>query len=295
MHEQDELRVDAEESAHRARGSRRRSMGWLPLLAIVAVVAIAFWWWTTQREEPPAPAATAPAASAPASASAAAPASSQPAYPLEATQEGPMSADDVEPALVGLLGKHAVATLLQTGDFPRRAVATLDNLGRAHAPSPAWPVQPTPGRFTVDEGSRPATIAPANSARYTPFVQMAGAVDASRAVALYRRMYPLLQQAYRELGFGDRYLNDRVVEVIDLLLATPQPQGPPEVELIEVKGPVPSQQPWVRWRYVDPQLEGLSSGQKILLRVGPDNERRLKRKLAELREQLVRPARPRGS
>jgi hypothetical protein len=282
----DELRVDAEEGAHRARPERGHPGRWVALLALVAAVAIAFWWWTTQRQEPVATAP--PAASSPAPARAPAPASSQPAYPLEAAQAGPMSPADVEPALVELLGKRAVTTLLQTSDFPRRAVATLDNLGRAHAPSAAWPVQPTPGRFTVEGGAQAGVIASANSARYTPFVQMASAVDASRAVALYRRMYPLLQQAYRELGFGDRYLNDRVVEVIDLLLATPEPQRSPEVELVEVKGPVPSLQPWVRYRYVDEQLEALASGQKILLRMGLDNERRLKRKLTELRGQLVR-------
>jgi len=40
----------------------------------------------------------------------------------------------------------------------------------------------------------------------------------------------------------------------------------------------------------DPDLESLSAGQKILVRVGAVNQRRLKAKLAEFRQELVRRA-----
>ena len=72
-------------------------------------------------------------------------------------------------------------------------------------------------------------ISEGNSLRYEPFVAFVAAVDSARAVDLYRRMYPLLNQAYRELGFRGRSLNDRVFEVIDLLLATPEPSTRLEV------------------------------------------------------------------
>jgi hypothetical protein len=55
---------------------------------------------------------------------------------------------------------------------------------------------------------------------------------------------------------------------------------------------VASTRPWVRYQYVDPQLESLAAGQKILLRMGPDNERRLKQKLRELRRELMAPRNP---
>jgi hypothetical protein len=44
----------------------------------------------------------------------------------------------------------------------------------------------------------------------------------------------------------------------------------------------------VRYEFADPALESLTSGQKILLRVGPVNERRLKEKLAQIRTELAR-------
>jgi hypothetical protein len=106
-------------------------------------------------------------------------------------------------------------------------------------------------------------------------------------VDLYVRLYPLLQKAYEELGFPGRYFNDRVMAVIDLLLSTPETEMPLKLRLTEVKGPIASLRPWVRYEFADPALESLSSGQKILLRVGPVNERRLKDKLAQIRGELA--------
>jgi hypothetical protein len=79
-----------------------------------------------------------------------------------------------------------------------------------------------------------------------------------------------------------------MMEVIAILLATPEPEQPPRVTLVEVKGPVPSVQPWVRYEYADPALERLASGQKILLRMGVVNERRMKKKLAQFRDEVAR-------
>lgn len=253
------------------------------LAVLVILGALGAWWWSTQQAPArrPATASEAPPQEAPAA--------PPPAihHPLPDLSEQSLRAADVQPALVDLIGAGAVATFLQTDGFARRVVATIDSLGRDSAPVAAWPVQPTRGRFTVDERSDGPVIAADNAARYTPFVQLVTSVDAGRVAHLYRRMYPLLQQAYRELGLGDRYLNDRVVEVIDLLLATPQPAQAPRLQLTDVKGPVPSTHPWVRYQFADPELEHLAAGQKILLRVGPENERKLKAKLAELRAQIV--------
>jgi hypothetical protein len=103
-------------------------------------------------------------------------------------------------------------------------------------------------------------------------VAVVAAVDTRRAADVYRHYYPLFQQAYRDLGYPTGYFNDRLVEVIDHLLATPA--APAAIELVR---------PAVFYKYADPALEQLSAGQKILLRVGPDNARLLKAKLAEFR------------
>jgi len=262
---------------------------------LTALIAGAFYW--SQREPTEAIQSTAPAAPAPAleqPQSAAPPAEPAIQHPIEAPQSDaalPASIDAdsyIKSALIDLLGKKGVASFLRVDNFVRRAVATVDNLARPHAASMLWPVNQTPGRFAVVASGNDIVVNSDNALRYTPFVVFVESFDTGRAVALYRRLYPLFQQAYEQLGYRGQYFNDRLVSVIDQLLETPDSAGPLKVELTKVTGSVTPLQPWVRYRLSDPALESLSAGQKMLLRTGPVNERRLKAKLLDIRRQLVR-------
>lgn len=270
--------------------------GWLLLL--VAIVAGGAWWWWKERR-----------AFAPGSvqATAAAPADQPPAaepalhHPIEdiAPPQQPLpplaEADgEVRQALDGLLGARQVATFLEPEGFVRRTVATVDNLTREHVAARLWPVQPAPGRFAVQgpADAQTQTIAPDNATRYRAFVAFAEGVPLDAAVGLYARLYPWFQTAYEELGYPGRYFNDRLVAVLDHLLATPEPAGPLAVQLTAVAGQVPSTRPWVRYEFADPALQRLSSGQKMLLRMGPENARRLKAVLAGVRQRVATGLRP---
>ncbi|RZL97255.1 MAG: DUF3014 domain-containing protein, partial [Variovorax sp.] len=195
----------------------------------------------------------------------------------------------VTTALGELLGGAKSLSFLQLDGFVRRVVATVDNLVRPQAAARMWPVQPAPGRFAVagGAGGAPATIDPANAARYGTFVAFAEAVNVERAAALYARLYPLFQEAYEELGYPGRYFNDRLIAVLDHLLQAPEPEGPVAVTLVEVKGEYATPRPWTRYEFVDPELESLSSGQKMLVRMGVANERRLKAQLAAFRARIA--------
>lgn len=257
----------------------------LMLAGAVLVAAAGVWCW--QYNAAPVPAPAPPPVQRPVAAAPAPSASAEYALPPQAALP-PLAAGEIPGAVRDLLGSSSALVL--TDDLVHRLAATVDNLGRERAPAGLWPVAPTGGRFTVEQAGDTTVIAAANAARYAPFVQLAEHVDAGSAARLYWRMYPLLQAAYRELGFPHGSFNDRLVRVIDLLLATPQPSQPIAVTLLEVKGPVASTRPWVRYEFADPGLQSLAAGQKILLRVGPDNERRLKSKLRELRSALTNAA-----
>ena len=82
----------------------------------------------------------------------------------------------------------------------------------------------------------------------------------------------MFQRAYVDLGHPQGYFNDRLVEVIDHLLETP-----------EVDGPVMLVRPHVLYEFQDPALEALSSGQKLMLRMGSGNAGIVKTSLQELR------------
>ncbi|MEP6872978.1 MAG: DUF3014 domain-containing protein [Burkholderiales bacterium] len=270
---------------------------WLAvLLSVLVVLGGAYLWISKPTRSMPQPAPAAPESAAitspgPASTVSAETIILHPIEPTPATTA--MGAADIPQALVELMGQKAVTSFFHTDEFARRFVATIDNLGREHAAPMLWPINPTKGRFTVEGRENAAVIAADNSLRYSPFVLLAETVDIGRAVDLYVRMYPLIQQAYQDLGYSKGYFNDRFIEVIDKLLSTPDATYPVKVTLTEVKGPIPSERPWVRYQFADPELESLSAGQKMLLRVGPINERRLKAKLVEIRQQLVARARAR--
>jgi hypothetical protein len=276
----------------------------MPIGAIVAFVLVLLgtaylgWrWYQQQMLAEPVPVAATPN-DAPAPPPPPAPpsaASAEPQNPMDALAPPdaalpklPDSDARVTKALIELFGGKNVAAYMHPDGIVRRFVTTVDNLAREQAPPSAWPVLPTGQRFITDgQQGQVQTIAANNAARYNAIVLLAESVDPAKAAAVYAKLYPLFQQAYEELGYPGRYFNDRLIAVIDHLLQAPEPKGPVEVRLVEVKGDVPSTRPWVRYEYADPKLESLSSGQKIMVRMGPENERKVKTSLRGLRQQIA--------
>jgi hypothetical protein len=266
----------------------RQSRSPLPLIIgavlIAAGAGTAAWWWTQRTPQAPVQASVTASVPAPTTAPAPPPivhpveqapaAPSEPApVPLPALGE---SDPTVFEGLAVLLTDDAWRKLL-AGDFLiQRFVATIDNLPRRKLAPHLLPVRPAAGTLKVVGSSADAAIAPANAARYAPYLTVMDAVDSRRLVALYLRLYPLFQQAYHELGGPEAYFNDRLVEVIDHLLAAPTPDTPPRLV-----------QPKVFWEFADPELEQRSAGEKLLIRLGPADAARVKAKLAEIRALLV--------
>jgi hypothetical protein len=259
--------------------------------------ALAWWWMHRAAEVPPAVGdAPPPAPSAPALAPAPVPApaeSAAPAPPVAtapaATDLAPLAPAQFGDALAALVGRQAVTKFFQQDDFAHRVAATVDNLGREQASPTLWPVNPTPDRFLVSGPPGEAVVDPDNGLRYAPFVILVESLDLRQVVALYGRMYPALQQAYEDLGYPGRAFNDRVLAVIDLMLATPEPSGPMRVRLPEASGPVQPARPWLLYEFADPSYQSLPAGQRLLLRMGAVNERRMKLRLQELRALLATP------
>ncbi len=178
--------------------------------------------------------------------------------------------------LVGMFGKTSVGELFYSSDIVRRFVATIDNLPRKKLPLQPRPVKPATGHFLTAAESGSVVIAPENNLRYSIYVLAAESVDAKKLVAIYVHFYPLFQQEYRNLGYPSGAFNDRLIEAVDDLLITP-----------DVKGSIHLVQPKVVYEFADPDLEALSAGEKIMLRIGLDNAARIKAKLREIRRELT--------
>ena len=180
-------------------------------------------------------------------------------------------------SLVGLIGRKAFDDLIVPDRLIPRMVATIDNLPRRITPRRLMPLNPVPGPF-ITAGSGESTIDPGNYRRYAVYLRAMDAAPARGLVWLYVQTYPLFQRTYEEIGYSDRYFNDRLVEAIDDLLAAP-----------EIRDPIKLTQPKVFYEFADPELESRSAGQKILIRMGPENTQRIKAKLREIRQALAQP------
>lgn len=265
---------------------------WLAAAFLAASGVVA--WKYYPRDAAPGPAPATSTAPAPAPVLDPAPTAPANAYPIDAVPVlpgadaaplPPLDQSDAEAlaALSAAAGGADLGGLLRAEFLVPRLVATIDALPRKTVTQNVYAARPVAGTLVVETRDGRTWLDPGNSARYAPAVAMFEAVDSRRLVTAYVRFYPLLQQAYRDLGVPDRPFNDRLVEVIDHLLAAPAPAGP--LELVRVPDKP-------RWAFADPALEGASVGHKAMLRLGPEQSGRVKAKLRELRALLAgqRPA-----
>ena len=261
----------------------RKAIGWVVAVLILASAGVLIYSWRANRSTPK----TAPPLTASKPTESAAPPIQNPVPQTGAAASAPLpsladSDAPVRDSLTGLIGQSAVMQLVRPDMLVRHIVVTVDNLSRKRAALQLRPVKPVPGQFAVNGNDQHATIDPANYKRYAPYVQALQMLDMKQLATLYFHFYPLFQQSYQNLGYPNGYFNDRLVETINNLLETPDVQG--DVALVR---------PNVMYQYADPKLEGLSAGQKVLVRIGPQNEAIVKAKLRELRAAVA--DRSRGS
>jgi len=274
---------------------------WLWMLLAVVMIAIvvgAYLWWQGEQSEPtpappapPEPRVEAPAPPPPAVSAPVAPAEPTVLHPIETAQQQvagePPGKEGMAPtlegsdvalqdALAGLYGAEASAQFFHLNDIVRRMVATVDNLPGKQVASRLLPMKPPGGLFVTRSEGGALYLSPDNYPRYAQYIRLLQSVDPKKLVSVYVRLYPLFQQAYQELGYPKGYFNDRLVEVIDHLLATPNVEG--RIRLV---------QPRVLYQFEDPKLEALSAGQKLLIRMGSEHAGKVKAYLREIRQALT--------
>jgi len=256
----------------------KRMMKWIVIALLLGGAAFAILLWQqgpTYKAPPTGPSDVPP----PPPAAAAEPAIRYP-LPEEQAESLPSLEKSDAPmlsALADLIGRAAVKQFIQPQEIVRRIVVTVDNMPRSVLSGQLMPTTPVQGKFRTTGKGDSLTMSALNTERYTPFVHLLEKVDAKKLTDLYIHYYPLFQKAYRDLGYPKGYFNDRLIAVIDHMLKAPQ-----------IEGPIAVEQPHVFYKFVDPELEALSAGHKLMLRVGNDNATRIKKKLREIREELVK-------
>lgn len=183
------------------------------------------------------------------------------------------SDDDIAAATTGLVG---ATDLFIFSSFIRHFVVTIDNIDKDKLPKRYAFMSRVKGKVSVIEKEEDQFELDSKTyRRYKKYVDVLEYIDTKRAIAYYVKLYALFDQAYKELGYPERDFNRRLIEVLGHLLETPDVGD--EMRLIRPK---------VFYEFAESELEELSAGQKILLRIGGENRRRVKAKLGLFREEL---------
>jgi hypothetical protein len=155
-----------------------------------------------------------------------------------------------------LSADQTLESWLKSQDLIRKFVAALDNIANGLSPRPQIDFFTPRGDFIVFRRNNRYYTDPKSYSRYNLVASVFDSLDAAKTIQLYRRAKSQIQEAYEELGYPDQDFDVTLVEAI--------------VELLKV--PV----------VADPGLENLSEAQKYLLRMGPENIRKIQKKLREL-------------
>jgi len=172
-------------------------------------------------------------------------------------------------------GNAKLEDVLIFQNFIRNFVVTIENATGKKIPVAKSPVKTAPGKFAVFKSGEDYVLSAKNFKRYRIYMELVQRANLKNIVAYYRRVYPLFQSAYQELG-TQGYFNDKVIEVIDQILSVPDAKDPIHLKKVNLE-----------YQFADQKLESLSAVQKILLRMGPKNADLLKAKFKELRQLLI--------
>lgn len=257
------------ESIRRRGGSPDRTIliGGGVLLALL--VAAGLWYWLGSDGESDPPARTAAAGDTVAS-----PDSSLEPFPDLPNAD---ASDAFVREVVERLSSHPEwAAWLATDTLVHRFVGAVVSVGAGRSPRSELGFMAPEGDFGVRRPEGRVLIDSASYARYDLPVTVFTSLDTEGTARLYRRLHPLFEEVHRGMGFTETPFDAAMARAMETLLAVPVPDGPVEL--------VPSGAEAYEFR--DPELESLSPAQKHLLRTGPENVRRVQRKLRELAEAM---------
>lgn len=259
------------------RSRRRRSFSGRPaviaaVVAVVILVAGGAWWWLRSGDGGELPPAEPGVRDTPAA---------RAAPPDSALDLPELDASDalVRDLAAGLSSRPQLAEWLATDRLVRRFVGAVVQVAAGLSPRDEVDFMEPEGEFRVREPGDTTVVAPDAYRRYDAAAATFVALDTRGTARLYRNLRPLFREAYRDLGFREGSFDGALARAVETLLAVPVPEGP--VEVVSMGGGL--------YEYRDPALQRLSPAQKHLLRMGPENVRRVQAKLRELADALDLP------
>lgn len=174
--------------------------------------------------------------------------------------------------LVKKLSSHPeLSRWLMIKGLIRKFTAAVDNIANGQSPRPHIGFFTLKEEFTVIKKNGLNYIDPESYERYNLVGDVFVSLDSEGCARLYRQLTPVIQEAYRDLGYPDGDFNKTLTKAIIELLKVPVNE---DDILLEKKV--------VSYMMTDSELENLSQAQKHLLRMGPENVQKIQSKLREM-------------
>lgn len=160
----------------------------------------------------------------------------------------------------------------------RHFVVLVDNMANGAIPSKQMIFKSPQGSLVVQELGEDYILLAENYVRYQSYTKLLSGLPPETVIRYYQQFYPLLQQAYMELGYPNRSFHHRLLEAIEVVLNAPMPNPGEEIVL---------KQPSVMYTYADESLQRSADINKLLLRMGPENAGLFKESLWQWKRLLI--------
>ncbi|WP_394498007.1 DUF3014 domain-containing protein [Shewanella sp. ENK2] len=192
--------------------------------------------------------------------------------PLPALTE---SDDFVEQKTIEMADGMKIESIILKKDIARQFVVFVDNMAQGEVIHKASPLKGPKDSFSVSEITDKIYLNPDSYHRYDLYADMIAGMNDEQLVSTFEELSPLFDEAFEELGYSDMSFNERMVEAFDVILAAPIIEDPIELSSISVN-----------YLFVDPTLESLPNIQKLMVRMGPENTKKIKGAVRKLKQQL---------
>ena len=178
--------------------------------------------------------------------------------------------------LVAALTSHpAFAAWLIPDEMIRTFVLVVENTADGNNPADRLtPMRPTQ-RFRATGEAPQLDIDPASYARYNTHAEIVASINPVGAAEIYRVLYPLITEAYAELGHPDGGFDDTLYRALRNLLETPVLER--DVALMPRAS---------FFEFADDELEDLLPVQKQFLGMGPRNVRAVQAGLLDIAREI---------
>ncbi|MBR9728106.1 DUF3014 domain-containing protein [Shewanella intestini] len=161
-------------------------------------------------------------------------------------------------------------------DIARQFVVFVDNLAQGELIRKASPLKAPERQFVVSDVTNKTYLNPDGYRRYDIYANFISELSPKALVATYEQTKPLFKEAFEELGYGNSInFDERMQQAFSQILNAPIIEDPIELSTISVN-----------YQFVDPQLEALPNAQKLMIRMGPENTKKIQHAIRVLRQQM---------